>query len=237
MDLCRPMRIQSINGQKYILVIVNDYSRFTWVNSKIKGGKVPEFQFVNQTPRDYYKDVKISHQISIACTPQQNGVVKRRNQTLVEAARTMRIFSKAPLFLWLIIETIHINFDELTTMASEQFSSGPSVASLVSAVVAPEPVDSTGTPSSTTTDQDAPSLSTLETHQESKSLVISPSVEEEFHDIEVTHLDNDPLFGVPIQEPKFEESFLRDVIPSNVHLVNQSPEHLRKWTKDHSLES
>ncbi|GJS47255.1 retrovirus-related pol polyprotein from transposon TNT 1-94 [Tanacetum coccineum] len=164
-----------------------------------------------------------------------NGVVKRQNQTLVEAARTMLIFSKALLKLdlsyihvfgslcypnndsedlsklkpkadieifvgytpakkayWiynkrtrLIIETIHVNFDELTTMASKQFSSGPSVASLVPAVVAPEPVDSTGTPSSTTTDQDAPSLSTLETHQESQSPVISPSVEEEFHDIEV----------------------------------------------------
>ncbi|GJV71028.1 retrovirus-related pol polyprotein from transposon TNT 1-94 [Tanacetum coccineum] len=33
-------------------------------------------------------------------TPQQNGVVERRNHTLVEAARTMLIFSKAPLFLW-----------------------------------------------------------------------------------------------------------------------------------------
>ncbi|GJX44324.1 retrovirus-related pol polyprotein from transposon TNT 1-94 [Tanacetum coccineum] len=44
--------------------------------------------------------IRISHQTSIARTPQQNGVVERRNQTLVEAARTMLIFSKAPLFLW-----------------------------------------------------------------------------------------------------------------------------------------
>ncbi|GJZ29500.1 retrovirus-related pol polyprotein from transposon TNT 1-94 [Tanacetum coccineum] len=57
-------------------------------------------EFVNQTLRAYYEDVGISHQTSVARTPQQNGVVERRNQTLVEAARTMLIFSKAPLFLW-----------------------------------------------------------------------------------------------------------------------------------------
>nr|GEW89991.1 hypothetical protein [Tanacetum cinerariifolium] len=57
-------------------------------------------KFVNQTLKSYYEDVGISHQTSVACTPQQNGVVERRNQTFVEAARTMLIFSKAPLFLW-----------------------------------------------------------------------------------------------------------------------------------------
>ncbi|GKA18179.1 retrovirus-related pol polyprotein from transposon TNT 1-94 [Tanacetum coccineum] len=46
------------------------------------------------------KRVGISHQASSVKTPQQNRVVKRRNQTLVEAARTMLIFSRAPLFLW-----------------------------------------------------------------------------------------------------------------------------------------
>nr|GEY49338.1 integrase, catalytic region, zinc finger, CCHC-type, peptidase aspartic, catalytic [Tanacetum cinerariifolium] len=46
------------------------------------------------------KRVGISHQISSVQTPLQNGVVERRNRTLVEAARTMLIFSCAPLFLW-----------------------------------------------------------------------------------------------------------------------------------------
>nr|GEW40106.1 retrovirus-related Pol polyprotein from transposon TNT 1-94 [Tanacetum cinerariifolium] len=46
------------------------------------------------------KRVGISHQVSFVRTPQQNGVVERRNWTLVEAARTMLIFSRAPLFLW-----------------------------------------------------------------------------------------------------------------------------------------
>ncbi|GKE91752.1 retrovirus-related pol polyprotein from transposon TNT 1-94, partial [Tanacetum coccineum] len=59
-----------------------------------------ETKFVNQTLCEFYENVGISHQTSVARTPQQNGVVKRRNQTLVEAARTMLIFSKALLFLW-----------------------------------------------------------------------------------------------------------------------------------------
>ncbi|GJR32037.1 retrovirus-related pol polyprotein from transposon TNT 1-94 [Tanacetum coccineum] len=57
-------------------------------------------EFVNQTLRDFYENVGISHQTSVARTPQQNGVVERRNRTLMEAARTMLIFSKASLFLW-----------------------------------------------------------------------------------------------------------------------------------------
>ncbi|GJT98350.1 retrovirus-related pol polyprotein from transposon TNT 1-94 [Tanacetum coccineum] len=56
--------------------------------------------FVNQTLRDYYVPGCILHETSIARTPQQNGVVERRNRTLVEAARTMLIYAKAPLFLW-----------------------------------------------------------------------------------------------------------------------------------------
>ncbi|GJV57739.1 integrase, catalytic region, zinc finger, CCHC-type containing protein [Tanacetum coccineum] len=57
-------------------------------------------EFVNQTLREFYENVGISHQTSVAHTPQQNGVVERRNRTLVEAARTMLIFYKASLFLW-----------------------------------------------------------------------------------------------------------------------------------------
>nr|GEV51224.1 retrovirus-related Pol polyprotein from transposon TNT 1-94 [Tanacetum cinerariifolium] len=54
---------------------------------------------LHKTLREFYKNIGISHQTSVARTPQQNDVVKRRNQTLIEAARTMLIFSKALLFL------------------------------------------------------------------------------------------------------------------------------------------
>ncbi|GJZ86386.1 retrovirus-related pol polyprotein from transposon TNT 1-94, partial [Tanacetum coccineum] len=125
MDLCGPMRVQSINKKKYILVIVDDYSRFTWVKFLRSKDETPEFvtnflkqiqvglnktvrfirtdngtEFVNQVMSEYYEGVGIFHQKSVPRTPQQNGVVERRNRTLVEAARTMMIFSKAPMFLW-----------------------------------------------------------------------------------------------------------------------------------------
>nr|GEY62806.1 integrase, catalytic region, zinc finger, CCHC-type, peptidase aspartic, catalytic [Tanacetum cinerariifolium] len=62
MDLCGPMRIASINGKRYVLVIVGDYSRYTWVHFLRSKDEAPE--------------------------------------TLVEVARTMLIFFRAPLFLW-----------------------------------------------------------------------------------------------------------------------------------------
>ncbi|GJX90918.1 retrovirus-related pol polyprotein from transposon TNT 1-94 [Tanacetum coccineum] len=57
-------------------------------------------EFFNQVLTQYYESVGIFHQKSVPRTPQQNGVVERRNCTLIEAARTMLIFSKAPMFLW-----------------------------------------------------------------------------------------------------------------------------------------
>nr|GEZ11490.1 integrase, catalytic region, zinc finger, CCHC-type, peptidase aspartic, catalytic [Tanacetum cinerariifolium] len=57
-------------------------------------------EFVKKTLTDFFKSVGITHQTSVPRTPQQNGVVERRNRTLMEAARTMLIFAKALLFLW-----------------------------------------------------------------------------------------------------------------------------------------
>nr|GEY92576.1 hypothetical protein [Tanacetum cinerariifolium] len=124
MDLCGPMRVESVNGKKYILVIVDDYSRFTWVKCLRSKDEAPDFiikflkmiqvqlkvpvchirtdngtEFVNQTLREYYEQVGISHETSVARSPQQNSVVKRRNRTLIEAAHTMLIYAQAPLFL------------------------------------------------------------------------------------------------------------------------------------------
>nr|GEW89883.1 retrovirus-related Pol polyprotein from transposon TNT 1-94 [Tanacetum cinerariifolium] len=77
MDLCGAMRVASINVKKYILVIVDDYSRYTWTMF-----------------------LRIEHQTSTTRTRKQNGVVERRNRTLVEAARTMFSASQLPLFFW-----------------------------------------------------------------------------------------------------------------------------------------
>ncbi|GKE39040.1 retrovirus-related pol polyprotein from transposon TNT 1-94 [Tanacetum coccineum] len=57
-------------------------------------------EFVNKDLTYYYESIGITHEKTVPRTPQQNEVVKQQNYTLVEAARTMLIFSKAPLFLW-----------------------------------------------------------------------------------------------------------------------------------------
>nr|GFA63231.1 integrase, catalytic region, zinc finger, CCHC-type, peptidase aspartic, catalytic [Tanacetum cinerariifolium] len=134
MDLCGPMRVASVNGKKYILVIVDDYSRFTWVKCLMSKDKALDFiikflkmiqvrlkvlvrriridnetEFVNQTLREYYEKVGISHETSVARSPQQNGVIERHNHTLIEAARTMLIYTKDLLFLWAEV----VKLDEL----------------------------------------------------------------------------------------------------------------------------
>ncbi|GKA52858.1 retrovirus-related pol polyprotein from transposon TNT 1-94 [Tanacetum coccineum] len=98
MDLCGPMRIASINGKKYILVIMDDYSQLNTPVRNIRTDNGTEF--VKQTPRSYYESVGISHETTVAQSPQQNGIIERQNHTLIEVARTMLIYVKAPLFLW-----------------------------------------------------------------------------------------------------------------------------------------
>nr|GFA12222.1 Gag-Pol polyprotein [Tanacetum cinerariifolium] len=116
MDLCGPMRVANINGKRYVLVIVDDYSRYTWTHvfrSKdetlevlidflrlVQRGLQAQVRvvqtdkgtkFLNQTLHAYFAAEGINH---------QNGIVKRRNRTLVEAARTMLSVAKVPLFFW-----------------------------------------------------------------------------------------------------------------------------------------
>nr|GEW64942.1 hypothetical protein [Tanacetum cinerariifolium] len=125
MDLCGPMRVVSINGKRYVLVIVDDYSRYTWVhflrtkdemldviNNFLKKIYVrlqaPVIivcidngtEFKNHVLKEYFNSVGITHETSATKSPQKNGVVERKNRMLVEAARTMLIFSHALLFLW-----------------------------------------------------------------------------------------------------------------------------------------
>ncbi|GKA89904.1 integrase, catalytic region, zinc finger, CCHC-type containing protein [Tanacetum coccineum] len=151
-----------------------------------------------------------------------------------------------------IIETIHVDIDELTAMASEHSNSGPALHEITPAtissglvpnsppshppeviapiaeVVAPEPAASTGSPSSTTVDQDAPSPSNSQTTPETQSPIIPNDVEEDNHDLDVAHMNNDLFFGILIPE-----------VPSItiVHPNHQISEHNSKWTKDHPLEN
>nr|GEW37348.1 hypothetical protein [Tanacetum cinerariifolium] len=186
------MRTESINGKKYILVIVDDYSRFTWVKFLRSKDEALDFiikflkmiqvrlkvtvrhihtdngtKFVNQTLREYYEEVGISHETSVVHSPQQNSVVERRNRMLIEAART-------------IVD-----------------HQAPKVIALIDDAIPPVQDDSTSSPSSITVDQDAPSASKSHTTTEIQSSVIPQEVEEDNQDIEAAHMGNDPLLVEP----------------------------------------
>nr|GEU80817.1 reverse transcriptase domain-containing protein [Tanacetum cinerariifolium] len=96
MDLCGPMHVKSVNGKKCILIIIDDYSRFTWV--KCLRSKDEALDFIIKFLKMI--QVGISHETSVARSPRQNGVVERRNRTLIEATRAMLIYAQALLFLW-----------------------------------------------------------------------------------------------------------------------------------------
>ncbi|GJX43333.1 retrovirus-related pol polyprotein from transposon TNT 1-94 [Tanacetum coccineum] len=174
MDLCGPMRVASVNGKNYILVIVDDYSRFTWVKFLASKDEAPNFiikflkmiqvrlnatvrnirtdnrtEFVNQTLSSYYESVGLVPNP----TPPAPFVPPSRKE-------------------WDLV--FYLVFDEF-------FSTPASVASPVPAMEAPAPVVSTGTPSSTTVDQDASSP-------------------------KVAHICNDSCFGIPSQATAPKES-------------------------------
>ncbi|GKA63755.1 retrovirus-related pol polyprotein from transposon TNT 1-94 [Tanacetum coccineum] len=91
-------------------------------------------------------------------------------------------------------------------MFDEYLNPPPCVDLQVPTVIPPEPAVSTGTPSSTIINQDAPSTSTSQTNQETPSPAIPLSIEEADHDIEVAHMDNNPYVDFLIPEPSFKES-------------------------------
>nr|GFC38118.1 retrovirus-related Pol polyprotein from transposon TNT 1-94 [Tanacetum cinerariifolium] len=91
----------------------------------------------------------------------------------------------------------------------------PEVIALITEVVAPEPVASIGSPSSTIVDQDAPSPSNSQTTPETQTPVISNDVEEDNYDLDVTHMNNDPFFG--IEESPKTPIFHDDLLHEHLH--------------------
>nr|GEU85687.1 retrovirus-related Pol polyprotein from transposon TNT 1-94 [Tanacetum cinerariifolium] len=163
MDLCGLMCTESVNGKKYILVIVDDYYRFTW-------------------------DL---------------------------------------LF--------QLMFNDLLNPPPSVDHQGPEVIAPIDVVIPPIQDDSTGSPSITTVDQDAPSASKSHSTTEIQSSVIPQEIKEDNLDIVVAHIRNDPLLGVPITEVTYAQSS-STVSPRQImqpdHLI---PQHTSKWIKDHLL--
>nr|GFD16034.1 hypothetical protein [Tanacetum cinerariifolium] len=85
-------------------------------------------------------------------------------------------------------------FDELLTPLPSVDHPAPKVIALIAEVVAPEPAASTGSPSSTTVDQDAPSPSNSQTTPETQSSIIPNDVKDDNHDLDLAHMNNDSFF-------------------------------------------
>ncbi|GKB48146.1 hypothetical protein Tco_0898899 [Tanacetum coccineum] len=123
---------------------------------------------------------------------------------------------------------VEVEFDELLNPPSSVDHLAPEVIAPIVKAIALEPASSTGSPSSTTVDQDAPFASNSQTSPKTQSPVISNDVEEENHDLYVAHMNNDPFFGIPILENDSETSSSSDVIPTIVHTTAPNSEHITK---------
>ncbi|GKA76657.1 retrovirus-related pol polyprotein from transposon TNT 1-94 [Tanacetum coccineum] len=252
MDLYGPMCVASVNEKKYILVIVDDYSRFTWMKFLASKDEASDFiikflkmiqvrlnapvrnidtdngtEFVNQTLRSYYESVGISHETSVVkpdisylyifgalCYPNIDSENLGKLQAKADIGifigyapkkKAYRIYNQRTRK---IIETIHVNVDELTTLAFEQLGTGPELHSMTPSTsslglvpnpipqkpfpvaAAPRAVDLADSPVSTLIDQDAPSTSISPSQEQEHYLIISQGFKES---PKMPHFHDDPL--------------------------------------------
>nr|GEV70743.1 hypothetical protein [Tanacetum cinerariifolium] len=255
-------------------------------------------KFVNQTLREYYEHVGISHETFVARSPQQNGVVERQavatacftqNRSIIRLRHGNTpyelLHNKLPDLSYFhvfgalcyptndsenlgkrIIETVHVDFDELTAMASEQSSSGLALhemtpATISSGLVA-NPTSSTPFVPLSRTDWDLlfqplfdellasppsvdhPAPEVIAPIDEVVALepvesTDSPSSKTVDQDAPspIAHRGNDPFFGMPIPEVSSDQSSSTDSIHTIMHLDHQISKPNSKWTKDHPLEN
>nr|GEZ45497.1 integrase, catalytic region, zinc finger, CCHC-type, peptidase aspartic, catalytic [Tanacetum cinerariifolium] len=233
------LNFESVNGKKYILIIVDDYSQFAWVKCLRSKDEASDFiikflkmiQVRLKVPRlwqplvipkidpsyDFaserhhmsfciinYMILSFSHVFGALCYPINDSENLGKLQPkanigifigYAQIKKAFRIYNRHTRR---IVEIIHVDFDELTALASEQSSSGPALNEMNPATIIQ--AESTGPPSSTIVYQDAPSPSKSLTTPETQSSVIPQDFKEENLDIKVAHMRNDPLFGVPILE-------------------------------------
>ncbi|GJW37772.1 retrovirus-related pol polyprotein from transposon TNT 1-94 [Tanacetum coccineum] len=156
MDLCGPMRVESINGKKYVLVIVDEYSRYTWTRFLRSKDETPKvlIDFLRLVQRGLHAQnrsliiprhektpyhiingqkpsAKFFHIFGSLCYIIRDGENLDRMKEKGDAcifvgystqSRACRVFNKRTR---VIVETIHVNFDELPQMASDHVSSDP----------------------------------------------------------------------------------------------------------------
>nr|GFB56688.1 retrovirus-related Pol polyprotein from transposon TNT 1-94 [Tanacetum cinerariifolium] len=238
------MRVASINGKRYVLVIVDDYSRYTWTHFLRSKDETPEVlidflrlvqrglqaqvrvvrtdkgtEFLNQTLHAYFAVEGIQHQMSVARTPEQNGVVERQNPH--------NSSDPAP---------------SCQSMASVQISSDPapecqtmvvSKSFAVSAAAVPNQSQQPTTPLNNHTTP-AP---TCQTPTIATSVISSKNINQA-----EPHAENDQvadnefinIFSTPVQDQGETSSCHVDSL--NMHTFYQRYPSEQRWTKDHPLE-
>nr|GEU46073.1 hypothetical protein [Tanacetum cinerariifolium] len=221
MDLCSLMRVASINGKKHILVIVDDYSQYTWFYFLHSKDETPEIikkfiaqaqlnyktkvckirtdngtEFKNATLKAHYEKLGIMQQFSTAHTPQQNGVVERRNQYYRKKSSDTPINS--------------------TTQPTQLHEDSPSISSI------------------TIDEHEAPSIETTSDEQTS---LITLTEANELHQEDSANFDGNSQF-VTYNPLSYEaiESSLTALEPSNVQNFHQVQPSTHSWTKDHPLD-
>ncbi|GKC30616.1 retrovirus-related pol polyprotein from transposon TNT 1-94, partial [Tanacetum coccineum] len=291
MDLCGPIRVASIKGKRYIFVIVDDYSRFTWVRFlKTKDEapaaiiKSPLFLWVeaintacytqnrslihlryNKTPyelmQDKKPDLSFFHVFSSLCYPTNDheDLSKFDAKADIEifvgyapAKKAFRIYNRRTQ---IIIETIHVMFDELRTMAYEQFSSGPGLQYMTPATsctgLMSNPVSQQPCIPPIRDDWDHLFQLMFDEYFNPPLNVVSPVQEDPATRAEIladspvsTSIDQDaPLIKSP-KTPTFHDDPLNESpnedstshgSSSNVRQIHTLLEHLGRWTKDHPI--
>jgi hypothetical protein len=136
LNLFGPSTYDTLGGRRYGLVIVDDYSRYTWVFLLKSKDETQKFftkfakqaertfeeviktirtdngsEFKNYAMEDFMGEEGIKHEFSAPYTPQQNGMVERKNRTIIEMARTMLDEFKSPHNFWgeAIATTVHVS--------------------------------------------------------------------------------------------------------------------------------
>nr|GEZ90233.1 hypothetical protein [Tanacetum cinerariifolium] len=208
-------------------VVVDDYLRYTWVFFLHSKDEASE----NKTLAKFFDEVGITQQFPAARTPQQNGVVERRNRTLVEATRTMLTFVNLPLFLWAeaIVTAcftqnhsiIHKRFDKTPYELMNKRKPSIKISSTTNVETSNVEVPSNQEEVFHEKEVGVPSSNT-----QSISSNMIPNVDE----VSTSH----NVFNKRFKDAYFDASTsFHD--PSNVHTFYQPYPHEKKWTKHHPL--
>nr|GFB32143.1 integrase, catalytic region, zinc finger, CCHC-type, peptidase aspartic, catalytic [Tanacetum cinerariifolium] len=164
MDLCGPMRIASINGKRYILVIVDEYSRYTWAiaTACFTQNRSIIYRRFNKTPYELINgkklDISFLHVFGALCYPKNDrediGKLGAKGDIgffigYYADSCAYRVYNRRTRK---IMETMNLTFDELSVMAFEQRSSKPKLQSMTSGQIS-SGLDLTYAPSTITTPQ------------------------------------------------------------------------------------